>query len=253
MSLSIELSWSEFKTAIAAGLPYNYIDRSGNYIIYAVDGPITYSCLVPKNSDSDQAEFEATYKAAASSTYSQFDTDGAAITRVKAAKKGWTYQALGFEFSTSTLSTSLYCKDHTGSDISGISLKLYDGNDAEITTAGVANANLLMARKTVIDFEPTYDYELIGGTMRTATTITDNMRLWIVAVPDIAAPTGSKVMANGIALKYLTPGNVMDMDGRVSKYLSYNATYHTNKLRLILTYSAGVTEDLAIVLEHYKQ
>jgi hypothetical protein len=123
----------------------------------------------------------------------------------------------------------------------------------EITTAGEGGANLATATKTILDFEPPHDYEIIGGSLRTVTSIDTDMRLWIVAVPDIsAAYGGSKEMASNINLRYLTPGNVYDVDGRVSKYLSYNATYHTNKLRFIFTYPAGTTEELSITLEHYK-
>jgi len=59
-------------------------------------------------------------------------------------------------------------------------------------------------------------------------------------------------MATCINLKFLTPGNVYEVDGRVAKYLTYSATYHTNKLRFIFTYPAGTSETLAMTLEYYR-
>lgn len=249
------VTWSVFKSMVdAKGLLTQYIDIYDSYYLKAFDGPFEIRCIIPKTSpaSSDQTDFETNYKNTANSRLSQFDSDGANIVRVKAAKKGWTYAAIPFEFNTSSL-TAPYSKTVDGSDRPGISLKLYNSSNVEITVPGVLNVNLGTATRTVIDFEPPYDYEVIGGSIRTLTDILVDMRLWIIAVPDIPAGSGgSKEMAGGINLRYLSPGNVYQVDGRVSKLLAYDATYHTNKLRLIFDYPAGTVETLSVVMELYR-
>lgn len=250
------IEWATIKAmATAKGLPLQYIEDASQYIVYLIDQGFRVECILDKSpSDTtDLDDFEDNYKATSNTSLNQLDTDGAAIVRNKAAKKGWTFCSLPFEFKTSRRSDALYAKDYTGADRSFITLKLYDHNDDEITSDGLAGVNLLTAVKTVIDFEPPYDFEIIGGDLRTLTTIASDIRLWIVAVPDIAAPTGSKEMGGGINLKYLSPGNVWSVDGRVTKYATYSATYHTNKIRMIFKYPAGTTEDLQVVIQLYKQ
>lgn len=253
MNNILALSWVDFKTTLTAGIPYRYFESSGGYVVYASDAPFFYQCTILKDSDTPQTEFEATYKAAAYSTLSQVDTDGAKIVRNKAAKRGWGFCSLPFEFETSRLNDTLFAQDAAGNNRSFITMKSYNASDAEVTTAGLLNANYATIVKTVIDFEPPYDYEIIGGDLRTLSTITTDIRLWIIAVPDIAAPTGSKEMGGGVNLKFLNPGNVFSVDGRVTKFATYNATYHTNKIRMIFKYPPGVNENLSITIQLYKQ
>ncbi len=250
--MKIELTWADLKTQLATGIPYRYLSISGNYYIYAVDGNFTFECVVRQNNGDDQIDFETNYKTLAFTTFSQFDTDGAAIVRNKAAKRGWTFCSMPFEFETARLNDTLYSKDSAGADRSFITLKAYDGGGSEVTTPGILDANYATIVKTVIDFEPPYDYEIIGGDLRTLTTITSDMRLWLIAAPDVPAPTGSKEMGGGINLRYLSPGNVWSVDGRVTKYATYNATFHTSKIRLIFKYPAGTNENLAVTIQLYK-
>lgn len=254
----IELNWSNFKGIInTKGLYLQWYDYDNHYWLYTVDGPLQFKCILYKfpADTTDLDDFVNNYKnsSTANSRLAQRDTDGASVVRNKAAKSGWTYAAVPLEFETARLSDSVYSKLVDGTDRAGITLKAYNSSDVEVTTAGVLNANLATIVKTVLDLELPYDFELIGGSLRTLTSITDDMRLWIIAVPDISAGSGgSKEMTGGLNLRYLAPGNEFRVDGRVSKYMSYNATYHTNKLRFIFTYPAGTNEQLSITMEIYK-
>ncbi len=164
--MKINLLWSDFKTQIAAGLPFRYFSIGGTYYIYAVDGNFHFECLIKQNNGDDYIDFETNYKSLAYTTLSQFDIDGAQIVRQKAAKKGWSFLAVPIEITTSTLLGSLYCKNYAGVDVPGISCKIYDDSNVEITTAGLLNINLDTCTKTVLDVELPYDYELIGGALR---------------------------------------------------------------------------------------
>lgn len=177
------------------------------------------------------------------------DLEGSPIYRSKAAKSGWTYNLNGVEFETSVLS-SIYHKDFEGNDQSEATIKFYNSSDVELTVQGDLDTDCV---KTVLDFEPLYDYEIIGGTIKSDLSITDDYRVWVVAVPDLTVlQGGSKVMVNNINLRYIDPDNGVEADGRVSKYMTYNATYHTNKIRLIIKHPAGGKEKIMIAYEMYK-
>jgi len=185
--------------------------------------------------------------------YNNKDIDGAIIVRPKAAKKGWSFWAIPIEITTSALAM-LYCKTVDGVDIPGISCKIYDNNNAEITTAGVLNANLNTCVKTVIDFEPPFDYEIIGGALRINSNPSQDIRLWIIGAPDIPAQYGgSKEFASGINLKFLAPDSSFEVDGRVTKYLVYNPATHQSKIRVVLKHPAGLQVNLQVVIHLYRQ
>jgi len=182
------------------------------------------------------------------------DTDGALIMRMKAAKKGWSFWAVPVEITTSTLSGTMFCQTSDGNNIPWVNCKIYDGNNAEITTAGLANINLATCVKTVIDFEPTFDYEIIGGALRINSNPSQDVRMWIVGAPDIPAIYGgSKEFASGINLKFLAPDSSFEIDGRVTKFLSYNAATHQGKMRIILKHPAGSQVNMQLIVHIYRQ
>jgi hypothetical protein len=183
--------------------------------------------------------------------YNNKDIDGAQIVRVKAAKKGWTYGAIPFELSTAKFD-SLWAHDLSGNLRADICVRFYNAAGEQITDASLESTIV----RTVVDFEPTYDYEIIGGVLRLEEDILppNNCRLWIVAVPDIPAVLGgSKEMTAGVNLRFLAPQNEFKVDGRVSKLLSYSSTYHTNKLRFILVHEPGMHASLSVTIELYRQ
>lgn len=261
-------TWTQWKVIYALkGSPFQYDDNGSQYNIWTYDGVEVHICQIWKGevpyavavdytqvqNDSDKTDFETNYKSLGNNPLTQLDSDGAQIVRNKAAKKGWTFCSLPFEFETARLSDTLYSKDSSDVSRTFITMKAYNASDVEVTTPGLLNANLATIVKTVIDFEPPFDYEIIGGDLRTLTTISADMRLWIIAAPDIAAPNGSKEMGGGINFRYLSPDNVFSVDGRVSKYATYHPTLHTNKIRLILKYPAGTNENILVVIQLYKQ
>lgn len=253
--MRIKLDWTTFKAQVTqGGLPYRYISQDNIYFIYAVDGQFEYETSIAQEdpANSDQTDFEANFKTSAFPTFSQFDTDGAGIVRLKAAKKGWSFWAVPVEITTSTLGT-LYCKTSDGSDIPWINCKIYNGSSVEITTPGILDANLATCVKTVVDFEPTFDFEIIGGALRINSNPAQDIRLWIVGAPDIPAQFGgSKEFASGINLKFLAPDSSFEIDGRVTKFLAYNDVTHQGKMRIILKHPAGATVNMQLVIHLYR-
>lgn len=253
---NITTDWTQLKNfAVSRSVPIQYVDYNGNYYLTVFDGVFSLETLISQENpeNEDLVDFETNYKSTANQRLSQFDTDGANIVRLKAAKKGWSFWALPPEITTSTLTGSLYCKDSAGNDISGLSCKIYDANNAEITTAGILNANLLTCVKTVLDIELPFDHELIGGALRIHSNPAQDVRLWIVGAPDIPAQYGgSKEFASGINLKFLAPDSSFEVDGRVTKYITYNAQNHSGKIRIILKHPAGLQVNLQIVMHLYR-
>lgn len=240
--------WAEFKAFVDQRLlPVNYINFDNRYHLWAFDGPLHLCCKVRSNdaADADQIDFETNYKPSANVKIS--DGDGAVFARPKAATKGWTFGKIPVEFSTSTIG-AIYSKDYTDTSRTTITHKIYNNVDAEITL----QANEGTAVKTVVDLELPYDIEVIGGGVYQETIPTTDIRVWVVAVPDVPAPQGSKEMVGGANLKLLSTGAAVSADGRVTKKMTYNATYHTNKFRFILRHDAGVKHEIMVIMDVYR-
>jgi hypothetical protein len=184
------------------------------------------------------------------------DSDGSPLQRTKITTTGWHYQLHGVEFETSKLD-SIQSKKVDNSEYGFTTVKFYKlVNGAEVQIIGDdLNQTYLDSNcvKTVIDWEATHDLEIIGGLLRQQAVPTEDIRLWVVGVPDVSeAYGGSKPFAVNINLMYIGLEDGVRVDGRAPKYLAYNATYHTTKLRLILRHSAGFNHKLHMIFELFK-
>lgn len=242
-------NWASFKAIVitAKQLQLQFEETAFCYNIYAFDdASLCWSYTIAKDSGSDQIDFETNYKSKGNGKLAgQTDSDNASFSRTKQAPTGWTYQFRGIEFVTSNPS-SLVNLDPNGNTLTDANIKLYDASGVLTTTSS-------LAVKTVIDFEPAYDYYVIGGLSKIQVTPVNDVRLSVIAVPDVPfAYGGSRIMIQNVNFKFITSLDKIDADGRASKMLSYSATNHTSKLRFIVTHLAGETHSIAIYLEHYK-
>lgn len=260
--------WTAWKSVYAVkGSLFQYDSDDEIYTICSYDGPDVHICQIYKNqvpyntvasysqiqNDADKADFESNFMPSGNMPLYQSDADGAQIVRQKAAKKGWTFWALPIEITTSTLN-ELYCKTASGTDIPGVSFKIYNASDIEITTPGLLNANLGTCVKSVIDFEPAFDYEIVGGALRINSNPAQDIRLWIIGAPDIPEIYGgSKEFASGINLKFISSDDEFDVDGRVTKFIKHNPSTHEGKLRIVLKHPAGTQVNMQFVIHMYRQ
>lgn len=183
----------------------------------------------------------------------EVDTDGRQITKVAATKKGWRYLAHPIEIETSKLD-SIYEQDWTLADRDMCTVKYYDTNNTELT-AGTQIELDDNCVKTVINFKPSFDLDIIGGNIHQHTTPTENIRLWVTAGATELGALGVKEFVGGINLKYITPGSEINTDGRASARLykdTEGVPYQTNQMQFIITHPVGVQHELLIVVEYFR-
>jgi hypothetical protein len=179
----------------------------------------------------------------------ELDADGRPIQRLATAAKGWHYQPHWIEISTSTIN-GFFNKNYDDTDLGFVSLKLYDASDVEITLQTDADTNCV---KTVIDWEPTHDYEIVASKIFSGSP-TEDLRVWVIGAPDIPEYMGgSKVFGQGgINLKLIGDIGAADTDGRSSKFMIYTAGVGTNKFRIVCRHSAGYKHTFGVLWEIYK-
>lgn len=252
--ISKDTTWTNVKNMLVArSLAAQWVQIDSIYIIAAIDGSFALECRIaiadgtPDPSlNADQIDFETNFKAKGNTRLNtQLDSDNAGFTRVKQAPTGWTYQLRGIEFTTAK-SGSVVNLDPMGNQLSDATLEFYDAANA-ITT------DPTQAVKTIMDVEPPNDFYLIGGLSKILVSPVNDVRLSVIAVPDVPASYGgSKVMIQNINFRYVGANDKVDADGRASKMLAYSATQHTNKLRFIVSHTLGEQNSIAVYIEQYK-
>lgn len=181
------------------------------------------------------------------------DMDGVKLARAKITRTGWHFQMQPIEITTSKLA-GFYNKDMTESDLGFTTIKFYNSSDTELT-AGTQSELTANCVKTVIDWEPTQDIEVLGGTVYQSSAPATDVRAWVCAIPDLTVAQGGSIpfVDGGLNLKYMGIGNVVDIDGKTPKLLPYSATYHTSKFRLILRHSTGVQHTMMMIFKLFRE
>ena len=243
----IEIPWTGFKAFVTSkSLRMQYVDLSDTYFLFAFDGHFAVECKIYKDSGADQTDFETNYQAGCNLTLDVKDSDGATFSTNKACPAGWSFQKRYIELQTSNL-TSIVNNNYDGTSWSDATIKCYNAGGTELTNQGDCDTDCV---KTVFSWEPTYNYSIIGGGVYSPTVASTNVYSWLVAVPDVPALYGGcKVMVNQMNAKN---EQRVYVDGRTGKILTYSATYHTNKLQLIIKHDAGLKHDMTLNLEHFK-
>lgn len=256
-------SWSAFKSTCLTtkGLHLQFEDLGPQYHIVGPDqNGINWEITLDKlildpvaNNGSmianpDVTDFETNFESLCNKVIQQVDSDGAVMSRDKVAPAGWAYQMRMVDIVTATVG-SLVNITVAGIDVGDATLSFYDASGT-LVTSGASNGTIV---KTQLDVEPPYDYYIISGQVRMATQPTSDVRIYAVGAPDVPASLGgSKQFVNGVNMKFMSTSQGVIADGRAAKWLQYNATYHTNKMRFIAIHPAGFQFPLGFVLEYYK-
>lgn len=248
----IKLSWTDFKGFVdSRTVKYHEFTKDGFYHLYAVDGPVMVCCVLDKSpsSTTELDDYEDNYQAYANGTYS--DSNGRPIMLPAVSPEGWHYQFLSLEIETAKLN-SVYCKDKDGNNITTFTEKFYNNAGTELV-AGTQLELTTSCAETRLTFEPAFDFMLIQGSIIQKSTPTNDLRFWCVAVPDISAGSGgSKVFVQNMNLSFYQEKTMFKTDGRAGKLLTYDATYHTNKMAFYLKHDVGLNHRINIIIELYK-
>jgi hypothetical protein len=220
-----------------------------HYSLMWLDGyVVTDPNYSQEQNDADLADFNANMAALCNvSPIEPKASSGRIEVRTTVADIAKNFNLRIFSFVTGN-SSSLVNWDSNYNRLSDITITCYDGYGNETTDQSVAV-------KTVADMEPTFNYELIGGWIDTDPTIFGGTtgQWWIscIGVPDLPPSYGGTVNFVYPANLELVYAQQLVSDGRASQYLTYNPTYHTNKLRWIILHPPNSTAYIQIYIETF--
>jgi len=180
----------------------------------------------------------------------QADSDGGLITRHKVSKTGRHYQAHSCEFETSSLG-SMYNKDKDGNDLGYCNVKFYNSSGMELTDQPTIDTDCV---KTVMEWKPTYDFEIISGQIRQIDRVNSDAYMYVEAIVPLPYPPPNDKLSlpfvyGGINLQYIGADEILKTDGRASKELQGTLGQH---FVCTVNHAAGVKHKLSVIYEIYK-
>lgn len=264
-----KFSWTEWKNVqVAKSLVTQYDDDGNVYTVYGYDGPEVLTCTIwkgpvpdgvlaggfttqPQN-DSAKTEFEASYKPYANIAIESRTKDGRLEVRHTTVRRLQNFNMRVFSFFTAKSGSLHNVNSVTGLPYHDVEYKLYDASGSLITDQALSGT----AVKTVVDFEPHYNYEIVGGFadlpegLRGGTT--DQWFIGGVGIPDLPVEMyGSIPYISEINVEAVQISRVVS-DGRATSYLPYKLYgYPTNKIRFYIKHPAGAQERFQFYLEHF--
>lgn len=266
----MKVEWLDFKNFLDIKLVSpQYIELSDRFIIHAFDGPFELECELIKNvSDtSDLDDWNTNYKSNGNRTIDDpRDSDGSRITRTKTTQTGWHYEPRALDFFTAKLK-SLYNRKDDGNDIDdgtdyGDAITKYYNNSGAQLIQGEAETDAAFqirldgfCVKTVVDWQSTYNFDIIGGKLHIKNTPLSRAYIWCTIAPDIPAYLGGSVpyFAGGFNLSFFYDGQTHDFNGRGTKSFAYDPVYNSNKIRFIVKHAVGEQIGIQIILDQFKQ
>lgn len=150
-----------------------------------------------------------------------------------------------FSFYTSDPS-KLFNTKCDGTPLDGAHMHLFDANGDEITEAPYDGAVM-----TVVDFEPAFDYEIIGGLIYAPTDLkdgtTDQWFAGCIGLPEVPQEYGGQFMfVNSLNLEAF-PG-VLEIDGRATALMRYTPGAHTNEMGFVIRHPPGASKRFQVML-----
>lgn len=253
------LSWQQFKDQVAARnsliqevkiYSKKNPEEIRTYKLFLYDGQFKAVTFIQADGEMETElnDYLTNYQPNVNKSLEPKDTDGATLRRNKISPLGWMYQMHAIEFTTSKIN-SFFNQDELGNDLTFVTMKLYDSEDQLITE----QTNETNAVKTVIEWEPNHTFEIIAGKFLQTLPPTQDVRLWIIAVPDIPKEYGGDkdFIQGGINLKYFS--NVLSADGRVAKKLEYIEGLKLTKIQIVVKHSAGYQHSGQLLFEIFKE
>lgn len=193
------------------------------------------------------------------------DADGSALARFKVTKTGWHFEPRNIYWKTSTAG-SMFSKKFDGNtpegctDIGDTTVKFYDASGTALTKGAEESDADYQIRltanctKTIMDWHPVHDMEIVGGAMKVVGNENKNAWGWLIIAPDIPANYGGSVpfLQGGCNIGMFKEREFVEFDGRTPKFMAYDAVYKSNKLRVMILHEVGLAIQVLVRFELFK-
>lgn len=166
----------------------------------------------------------------------------------------WHYSPHALDFYTGVYN-SLYNRTEdggtieAGTDCGDAVMKFFDADDDEIVHGGYEETDeeyqerlTAGCTKTVIDFEKTNSFDVIGCTLYIEATPAQPAYMWVTVAPDIPREYGGSVplMGRGMNLKMMgRPMYPHLFFAESCKTIAYDPDYHSGKIRIAVKHQIG--------------
>jgi hypothetical protein len=193
------------------------------------------------------------------------DADNRLMVRHVATKTEYRYSPRSLDFYTAKHG-SLYNRSHYGDgtidgapDIGDAWLKFFDASNTEIAKGNEESDLDYQARltstctKTVMYFEPAFDYDVFGAKLQFRNIPQDRAYFWFVAAPDVPAEYGGNVvfMGGGMNIAFFAEKDTFECDGKTVSTVTYDGTYHSGKVALIVKHNVGTQIGIQLIYQFY--
>jgi hypothetical protein len=256
------LSWTEFKALLVrkAGTAYEAVTTANAIEVSLYDGGRSWLCVLYTD-DTDPGydvgalnEWNASYVSRANRAQTQRTEDGRITVRDSTANRTTNFKLRAVSFYTADFVGGLHnVSPITWSDYGDVTVRLFKADDSEITV----EVDEVLAVKTILDFEPPYNYEIIGGFLDIPSDLkdgtTDAWFISAVGVPDYPPEYFGQIdFISEVNIEAVTAARVTS-DGRAISYLPYNhgGMPHTNLLRFVIRHPVGVKKRFQLYIEHF--
>ncbi len=173
------------------------------------------------------------------------DDDGATMTRPKMAAIGRHQQLHGMLFTTA-MEDSFQQRDANDDNLQYGTMTFYDVNNIQVS----GTANMPKACKTTVDWEPPFDYEIMGGVCHQMQIPSGRLVLNVIALPDIPTTLGGNIrFVLSTDLRFIGVDAGLHVAGQTTSELIYSPTLHTNKIQMTFHHASGLQHDLYLGFE----
>lgn len=261
-------TWAQWKTIQASkNIVLQLEDDGSKYTIYGYDGPEVHLCTIwigdipdgvkrggvdPDQNTADKADFETNFKPTANGPIFPKTKDGREATRGTTANRTTNFNLRALSFYTSRSGSIHNVNPVTDADFGDAIMHLYDASGSLVTDPTMSGSVV----KTVVDWEPHYNYEIIGGYVHTPSSLmngtTDQWYMAVIGVPDLPVQMyGSVPYISETNIEAITT-RIVESDGCAISFLPYKLYgYPTNKLRFIFKHPAGGQERFQLYMRHF--
>ena len=241
--VSQNTTWTVLKNFITnnLGCQLNYIDNGDFYFLWCTyRGHNLYIAHLVKNT-SDCTDFETTYK------NSVCNIPEATQTRLSTCRFGRKLSSRYISFTTAT-PNGYNNNNYLGVDFGDVIYTMADVNQNVVT-------DYTLCTQTWIDWEPTYCYEIAGGSIFVPTLPAD-LDLWalyVIAAPDYPESYGgSLAFISNPHLKWVQNQYIIEDESLNPCNVDYVPGYHFTKVRWIIKHPIGAQVEFQINMRIFK-